>query len=286
MEITGEVKLNKNQNASLIEKKLKALKYRIVEVTADKILIANKAQKGEITLGKSKAKYRISFSNYNLFILSLLIFLSGLLFGYILLEIGIIGYFGFRNILLITILTAISTHDATRASIQNTITNKVFGQKDFFLENLNRKYALASAGVLAASYLLEYEFTLTPRFLAGSGIAVLVGIIFYYKYPKEVSKRDRPIEESKYKSRRKIWYITSIILSIPLFIFAIFVKKDLGAFIMLDTMLVFFLREMIIRDFFDTSIPFKKMIIKWAIFFAFILLGGLISFIEYLKGGY
>lgn len=90
----------------------------------------------------------------------------------------------------------------------------------------------------------------------------------------------------KYKSRRRIWYIASIILSIPLFIFAIFVKKDLGAFIMLDTALVFFLREIIIRDFFDTSIPFKKMLKKWVVFFAFILLAGLVSFIEYLmKGG-
>ena len=34
--------------------------------------------------------------------------------------------------------------------------------------------------------------------------------------------------DDKYKSRRKIWYIASIILSVPLFIFAIFVKKDLG----------------------------------------------------------
>jgi hypothetical protein len=122
--------------------------------------------------------------------------------------------------------------------------------------------------------------------LSGFGAFVIGGIIIYYKYHKEVSKMDRSVEESKYKSRRKIWYIASIILSIPLFIFAIFVKKDLGAFIALDTMLVFFLREITIRDFFDTSIPFKKMIIKWAIFFAFILLGGLISFIEYLKGGY
>ena len=90
----------------------------------------------------------------------------------------------------------------------------------------------------------------------------------------------------KYKARRKIWYIASIIFSIPLFIFAIFVKKDIGAFIMLDTLLVYFLREITIRDFFDTSIPIKNRIKKWVVFFAFFLLGGLVSFIEYLiKGG-
>ena len=74
--------------------------------------------------------------------------------------------------------------------------------------------------------------------------------------------------DDKYKSRRKIWNIASIILSVPLFIFAIFVKKDLGAFIALDTMLVFFLREIIIRDFFDTSIPIKNQIKKIGIGFA------------------
>jgi len=92
--------------------------------------------------------------------------------------------------------------------------------------------------------------------------------------------------DDKYKSRRKIWYIASIILSVPLFIFAIFVKKDLGAFIALDTMLVFFLREIIIRDSFDTSIPIKNQIKKIGIGFALLCIAGLVSFIEYLmKGG-
>ena len=183
MEITGEVKLKKNQNTSLIAKKLKATNYRIVEVTDDRILIEKRAQKGDITLGEGKARYLVYFDDYHIYLQSLLIFVFLSIVGWALLKTNIIGYFGFRNILLIAILTALSTHDATRASIKNTITNKVFGQKDFFLENLNRNFLLRIGVALGASSLIEYVLTLTPRFLAGSVIGVLLGIIFYYKYP-------------------------------------------------------------------------------------------------------
>ncbi|MDY1591692.1 MAG: hypothetical protein RBS85_05975 [Methanofastidiosum sp.] len=89
--------------------------------------------------------------------------------------------------------------------------------------------------------------------------------------------------ENKYKTRRKIWYIATIIVAIPILYFSILIKS-LGTFIMIATGVSFFLREIIMRDLFE--VPFRTNIKRFLITLGIVCIGGLVSFIEYLmKGG-
>ncbi|NMC58770.1 MAG: hypothetical protein GYA51_05200 [Candidatus Methanofastidiosa archaeon] len=190
MEINGDVKLKKNQNSTWISKKLMAIDYNVVEFTGKKILIEKRAQKGEIILKDDEATYRIHFSNYCIYLQSLLTFVLTILIGYTLLETNLIGYFGFRNIVLLAIIGSLGVYDGIRASVQNTIVNKVFGQEDFF--PINRNFITIFAALLGSSYLVEYVFTLDPSLLVAFVGLVVVGFIVYFRYPKSKRKRRNP----------------------------------------------------------------------------------------------
>lgn len=190
MEINGDVKLKKNQNSTWISKKLMAIDYNVVEFTGKKILIEKRAQKGEIILKDDEATYRIRFSNYRIYLQSLLTFVLTILIGYTLLETNLIGYFGFRNIVLLAIIGSLGVYDGIRASVQNTIANKVFGQEDFF--PINRNFITIFAALLGSSYLVEYVFTLDPSLLVAFVGLVVVGFIVYFRYPKSKRKRRNP----------------------------------------------------------------------------------------------